>query len=141
LEQGLKQTGITLLDTNVIVDLLMADPVWMPWSAQQIRLAKAKGQMRINIVVYAECCVQAYTQSKIDVFLQDLNIEIAGISTQVAKSAAQAFLDYKQRGGSKTGVLPDFFIGAQAMSEGWTLLTRDAARYRTYFPDIALICP
>lgn len=132
---------ITLLDTNVIVDLLMADPVWMPWSAQQIMQAKKQGHLCINIVVYAECCVQSYTQSKIDLFLQDLNIEIAGISTEVAKSAAQAFLTYKQRGGSKTGVLPDFFIGAQAQSEAWTLLTRDAARYRTYFPQIELVCP
>lgn len=119
----------------------MADPVWMPWTAQQLIAAKQRGPLCINIVVYAECCAQSYTQSKIDQFLQDLKIQIADISTLAAKSAAQTFLSYRQRGGNKTGVLPDFFIGAQAQAEGWTLLTRDAARYVTYFPDIKLIAP
>jgi predicted nucleic acid-binding protein len=133
--------SVSLLDTNIIIDVLMADQVWMAWTAQQLLAAKQRGKLCINIVVYAECCAQPYTQSKIDAFLQDMQIEIASISTMAAKSAAQAFLDYRQRGGNKTGVLPDFFIGAQAQSEGFTLLTRDAARYRTYFPEIKWICP
>ena len=130
-----------LIDTNVIVDLLRADPEWMPWSAKQLTLARQQMPMRINIVVYAELCSHRQTQSQIDGFLQDTGIQIPAISTTAALAAAQAFLQYRQRGGSKTGVLPDFFIGAQAVTEGWTLLTRDAARYRTYFPDIQLVCP
>jgi predicted nucleic acid-binding protein len=55
--------------------------------------------------------------------------------------AANAFRSYRQRGGTKTGVLPDFFIGAHAQAEGFQLLTRDAGRYRSYFPGIDLICP
>jgi predicted nucleic acid-binding protein len=133
--------SVSLLDTNILIDVLMADPIWMPWTVQQLMAAKQKNSLFINIVVYAECCAQPYTQSKIDQFLQDMRIEIAHISTVAAKSAAHAFLDYRQRGGNKTGVLPDFFIGAQAQSEGWTLLTRDAARYKTYFPQIKMICP
>jgi predicted nucleic acid-binding protein len=130
-----------LIDTNVIFDILKADPDWMPWSANQLALARQQMPLRINIVVYAELCSHRQTQSQIDGFLQAAGIQIPAISTAAALTAAQAFLQYKQRGGGKTGVLPDFFIGAQAQAEGWTLLTRDAARYRTYFPSIQLICP
>lgn len=130
-----------LIDTNVIVDLLKADPEWMPWSVRQLTLARGQLPFYINIVIYAELCSHRQTQSQIDGFLQGMDIQIAAISTTAALAAAQAFLQYRQRGGGKTGVLPDFFIGAQAQSEGWTLLTRDAARYRTYFSDIKLVCP
>ena len=51
------------------------------------------------------------------------------------------FCQYRQRGGTKTCVLPDFFIGAHAQADGYQLLTRDAGRYKTYFPKIKLICP
>ncbi len=130
-----------LIDTNVIVDILKADPEWMPWSAKQLASARGLGPLCINIIVYAEMCSHRQTQSQIDGFLQDANIQIPPISTTAALAAAQAFLQYRQRGGSKIGVLPDFFIGAQVQAEGWTLLTRDAARYKTYFPEIKLICP
>ena len=130
-----------LIDTNVIVDLLKADPEWMPWSAKQLAMARNQRPLCINIVVYAELCSHRQTQSQIDGFLQDVGIQIPAISTTAALAAAQAFLQYRQRGGGKTGVLPDFFIGAQALTENWTLLTRDAARYKTYFPGVKLVCP
>ena len=76
-----------------------------------------------------------------DDFLKDAKIEIKHLGTNAAQAAAKAFVQYRKQGGGKTGVLPDFFIGAQALTEGWTLLTRDAARYRTYFPKLDLICP
>lgn len=131
----------TLVDTNVIVDLLKADPTWMTWSAQQLARARDCGALCINIVVYAELCSHKQTRSQIDGFLTELNISIPEITREAALSAAQSFLQYRQRGGNKTGVLPDFFIGAQAVTEGWALLTRDSARYKTYFPKIKLISP
>ena len=129
------------IDTNVISDLLKADPDWMQWAATHLDLARTHQPLCINIVVYAELCSHRQTQGQIDGFLQDMGIKIATIDTTAALAAAQAFLQYRQRGGSETGVLPDFFIGAQAQAEGWTLLTRDAARYKTYFPEIKLVCP
>lgn len=133
--------SVVLLDTNVIVDLLKADPIWMPWTVRQIVAARQQGQLCINIVVYAELCSHRQTQSQIDDFLKDAKVAMKHLDTSAALAAAKAFLQYRQRGGGKTGVLPDFFIGAQALTEGWTLLTRDAARYKTYFPKIKLICP
>ena len=55
--------------------------------------------------------------------------------------AAQAFVQYRRRGGSKSQVLPDFFIGAHAAVEDWPLLTRDASRFRTYFPTLKVLSP
>ena len=129
------------MDTNIFLDVFQREPVWMPWSAQQLRLAQASGCLVINMVVYAELLGHPKFDFDLDAFLQQQGIEVQDISRQAARAAAMAFRQYRQRGGSKTGVLPDFFIGAQAQSEGWTLLTRDAARYKTYFPAIRLICP
>ena len=130
-----------LVDTNIFLDVLQRDPVWIAWSAQQLRLGRSGGSLAINVMIYAELLGHPKFDFDLDAFLQQQAIEVADISRTAARAAAMAFREYRQRGGSKTGVLPDFFIGAQAQAEGWTLLTRDAARYRTYFPDIKLICP
>ena len=130
-----------LVDTNIFLDVLQRDRVWLQWSAQQLRLGQSGGSLAINVVIYAELLGHPKFDFDLDAFLQQQAIEVADISRKAARAAAMAFREYRQRGGSKTGVLPDFFIGAQAQAEGWTLLTRDAARYKTYFPDIQLICP
>ena len=130
-----------LVDTNIFLDVFQRDPIWMPWSAQQLRLGQASGYLVTNMVVYAELLGHPKFDFDLDAFLQQQTIDVLDISRQAARAAAMAFRAYRQRGGSKTGVLPDFFIGAQAQAEGWPLLTRDSARYKTYFPDIKLICP
>ena len=113
----------------------------MSWSAQQLRLGRLTGGLSTNIVVYAELLGHPMASFDLDAFLAEQSIATQDISRPAARAAAIAFREYRNRGGSKTGVLPDFFIGAQAATEGWTLLTRDAARYKTYFPKIKLICP
>jgi predicted nucleic acid-binding protein len=130
-----------LVDTNIFLDVFQQDPVWMPWSAQQLRLGQASDSLVINMVVYAELLGHPKFAFDLDAFLQAQSIDTLDINRQTARAAAMAFREYRHRGGGKTGVLPDFFIGAQAVTEGWTLLTRDAARYKTYFPKIKMICP
>ena len=76
-----------------------------------------------------------------DEFLGTLGVQLLELSRPAARLAGLAFRSYRQRGGTKTGVLPDFFIGAHAQAEGYQLLTRDAGRYKAYFPNIKLICP
>jgi len=131
---------VILVDTNVLLDVFKRDPVWMPWSAQHLRLAKAEG-LAINIVVYAELTGHPGLHFDLDAFLHEQSIAMPDIGRAAARAAALAFRAYRQRGGNKTGVLPDFFIGAQAQAEGWPLLTRDTARYRSYFPKLKLISP
>ena len=97
-----------LLDTNVIVDLLKADPQWMPWTARQIVAARAKGALCINIVVYAELCAHSQTQSQIDGFLKDAHIELRHLGTDSALSAAQAFYQYRSVAAAKRACCPIF---------------------------------
>ena len=130
-----------LVDTNVIIDVLKADPVWLPWSAQHLMLARQAGPVFVNYVVYAELNTHEGTSTQADAMLDDLSIAICDLTRESARIAARAFQHYRKRGGAKSGVLPDFFIGAHALAEDWKLLTRDAARYRTYFPKLKLICP
>jgi predicted nucleic acid-binding protein len=132
---------VILVDTNVIVDVLKADPVWLPWSAQQLMIARQNGSVFVNYVIYAELHAHEGASPHVDQMLDELEIAVTELDRDSAKSAARAFAQYRKRSGMKTGVLPDFFIGAQALSRGWALLTRDAARYKTYFPKLELICP
>jgi len=129
-----------LVDTNVLLDIYRADAIWMPWSLQHLQQAKP-GQLAINMVVYAELAGHPAEPSNLDEFLEMLDIQMLELPRPAARLAGLAFRSYRQRGGTKTGVLLDFFIGAHAQAEGYKLLTRDAGRYKTYFPKIKLICP
>ena len=129
-----------LVDTNVLLDIYKADAIWMPWSVKKLRSAKP-GQLAINMVVYAELSAYPTEHKLLDKLLATLSIQVLDLTRPAALLAGKAFRQYRQSGGSKTGVLPDFFIGAHAEAEKFKLLTRDAGRYKTYFPKIKLICP
>jgi predicted nucleic acid-binding protein len=131
----------TLVDTNVLIDLVQDDSTWGQWSEEQLFAALQKGNLYINVVGYAELTPAFDDMSSLDAFLKRAKITVKNISRPAAYLAGEAFLRYRKSKGTKTGVLADFFIGAQAESEGWTILTRDAARYKTYFKTVKLICP
>ncbi len=130
-----------LVDTNVIVDLFKADSKWKGWSEEQLFAASQVSQLTINAVIYAELCAMPGAADAIDKLMLDTGMRMEAFSKPCACLAGQAFAKYRKRSGIKTGVLADFFIGAQAQSEGWTILTRDKARYTTYFPEVQLIFP
>ena len=132
---------MTLVDTNVLIDLLQDDPRWGAWSEQQLFEAHRAGPLSINPIGYAELAPAHDSRDALESFLLKAKIAVQPISRETAYVAGQAFLQYRRRRGSKSGVLADFFMGAQAQTEGWALLTRDAARYKTYFPTVRLICP
>lgn len=128
-----------LVDTNVLLDIYKADPIWMPWSLRQLR--GAKGDLATNMVVYAELAGHPGEPAKLDLFLDTLGLQVLDLTRPAARLAGVAFGQYRKQGGTKTGVLPDFFIGAHAQAQGYKLLTRDVGRYKTYFPKIKLISP
>jgi predicted nucleic acid-binding protein len=132
---------LILVDSNVLIDVMKNDPVWADRSLHQLRWAKANDKLAINTIIYAELAAAYRTASELDAVLKPVGIEMAALSRPAALLARQAFLRYRKAKGVKTGVLPDFFSGAQAQVEGWRLLTRDAARYRSCFPSVRLICP
>ncbi len=95
----------------------------------------------INPIIYAELAPTFDEPEQLDHFLKVAKATLQPLPRPAAYAAGRAFLQYRQKRGSKTGVLPDFFIGAHAQTESWTILTRDVARYATYFPNVTLIAP
>jgi hypothetical protein len=132
---------VTLVDTNVLLDLVTDDPAWADWSVRQLDAAAIKGALAINDVVYAELSVRFTRIEVLDAVLDDAGIVMAAMPRPALFLAGKAFQRYRSGGGVRTGVLPDFFIGAHAAAAGLTLLTRDPKRYRTYFPSIDLVTP
>lgn len=130
-----------LVDSNIWIDLIQEDPVWLNWSLEQVQRVRAQKRAVINPVIYAELAPTYDDSAALDKFLNTAKATMKPLSRAAAYEAGRAFLRYRQKRGTKTGVLPDFFIGAQAQTEGWTILTRDVARYSTYFPNVKLIAP
>jgi len=132
---------VTLVDTNVLLDLVTNDPDWSGWSIAQLEEAALKGPLCINDVVYAELSVRYARIEDLEAMLDDAAIEVARTPRDALFLAGKVFVQYRKSGGARTGVLPDFFIGAHTAVSGLPLLTRDGGRYRTYFPSMALIAP
>jgi predicted nucleic acid-binding protein len=130
-----------LVDTNVLFDLVTDDPIWADWSARQLRIWSAYGTLVVNPVVYAELSVGYDRIDEVDAALDAAGVELVEIPRAALFLAGKAFAKYRARGGTRSGVLPDLFIGARAVVQGIGLLTRDSRRYRTYFPTIILITP
>src|SRR5215213_763846 len=130
-----------LLDTNVILDLVTDNPEWAEWSQQQLEGAAARDRLAINALVYAEVSVGYRRIEELDRVLAKMHIALVEIPRAALFLAGKAFQRYRARGGTRTGVLPDFFIGAHAAVLDAPLITRDARRYSDYFPRLALIAP
>ncbi len=130
-----------LIDSSVLIDITESQTDWAQWSEQQVLQAKRLGDVAINLIIYAEISRDFRNKSQLDMFLSDIGISIAPMDDRCAFAAAQAHGAYRAAGGTRHATLPDFFIGAQASVQRYTLLTRDAQRIRTYFPDVSLITP
>jgi predicted nucleic acid-binding protein len=132
---------VTLVDTNVLLDLVTDHPQWSDWSLARLEDAALAGPVLINDIVYAETSIRYNRIEDLDSMLAEARIELAPMPRSALFLAGKAFQRYRMAGGARTGVLPDFFIGAHAGIEGWPLLTRDPGRYRSYFPKLRLISP
>jgi predicted nucleic acid-binding protein len=132
---------ITLVDSNVLLDIIQEDPRWAEWSAERLAEAFNRGIVVINPIIFAEVALAFDSQEDLNAHFRPGEYERQPLPWHAAMLAARAFANYRRRGGSKTAPLPDFYIGAHAEVESLTLLTRDAARYRTYFPKVKLIAP
>jgi predicted nucleic acid-binding protein len=130
-----------LVDTNVLIDVLNRDPVWAPWSDRKLECVADEAILVINPIVYGELSLGFASIEALDTALEPHLIERVGLPYAAAFLAGRAFLEYRRRGGSRTSPMPDFYIGAHAAVAGYRLLTRDARRYRTYFPTLELIAP
>ena len=131
----------TLLDSNVLLDMLTEDPRWFGWSSAAIEDAGDQGRLLLNPIVYAEASVGFARIEDIDLALPTQFYERVPLPWEAGFLAGKCFVEYRRRGGERTSPLPDFYIGAHAAVSGLRLLTRDPRRYRTYFPKLSLISP
>jgi predicted nucleic acid-binding protein len=132
---------LILVDTNVLLDLVTNDPVWANWSQTQLDAASLRDELAVNAVVYAELSIGFHRIEELDSMLATTGLRLDPIPNAALFLAGKAFQRYRRSGGTRTGVLPDFFIGAHAAVTKAPLLTRDSGRYRTYFPTVRLLAP
>jgi len=130
-----------LVDANVLLDVLTDDARWFDWSAAQLDACAARAELCINPIVYAEVSVGFERIEELDDALPPDTFTRLELPWDAGFLAGKAFVQYRRAKGSRSSPLPDFYIGAHAAIEGMALLTRDARRFRTYYPKLELICP
>jgi len=133
--------GGTLVDSNVLLDVLTDDGDWADWSASRLGEAARTGVLVINPIIYAEVALGFARIEDLDEALPAHYYRRFPLPFEAAYLAGQCFVSYRRRGGDRRSPLPDFYIGAHAALAGFTLLTRDARRYRTYFPKLRIVAP
>lgn len=132
---------VTLADSSVLLDILTADTTWAEWSGTALARARDEGPLVINPIVYAEVSTGFDRIEDLDEVVPVGEFEREPLPYEAGFIAGKAFLAYRKRGGQRRSPLPDFYIGAHAATRGYRLLTRDVARFRTYFPRVVLINP
>ncbi len=132
---------MTLVDSNVLIDILSYSPVWKDRSAFKLDERSVQGPVYFNEIVFSELAVRSDNEAGLRQALRDLGLLLSVIPTTAYFLAGKVFGRYRDAGGSRSSVLPDFFIGAHAQVAGLPILTRDVRRYRTYFPEVELIAP
>ncbi len=130
-----------LVDTNILIDIASGDENWAEWSINALADAMARGPLAINAIIYSEFSLGFSTEAACEAEIARFDPLFLDLPRAAGFRAGRAFRDYRRRGGARSSALPDFFIGAQASVLGVPLLTRDAGRYRTYFPEVELVAP
>ena len=130
-----------LVDTNVLLDVLQADPVWFEWSSNAIIEHGESQQLAINPIIYAEVSIAYEHIEAVDSVLDVEKFRRLQLPYEAGFLAGKCFVQYRRRGGIRRSPLPDFYIGAHASLEQMPLLTRDPKRYASYFPRLKLITP
>ena len=131
----------TLVDSNVLLDVIAEHEEWFEWSYRALQRARQEGGVAMNPIVYAEISVGYSAQAECDEAFPESSIARLELPWAAAFAAGKAYLEYRRGGGTRLSPLPDFYIGAHAAVSGLRLLTRDATRYRTYFPEVQLVAP
>jgi predicted nucleic acid-binding protein len=131
----------TLVDTCVLLDALTDDPKWAEWSEGAMSSASDIGSLVVNPIIYAEVAAGFDAIEDLDEALPAEVFRREPLPYHAGFLASRAYLAYRRNRGAKRSPLPDFYIGAHAAVNGYRLLTRDVARYQTYFPTVRLITP
>ena len=130
-----------LIDSNVILDIVTEDKQWFQWSSETLSHFAEGNTLAINPIIYAEVSIGFDRIEDVEEVLPQHEFHRLPLPWQAAFLAGKCFQAYRRKGGQKRSPLPDFYIGAHAAVAGMALMTRDATRYRTYFPKLTIIAP
>lgn len=130
-----------LVDSNVILDLFLNDPQWADWSETTLNQYGASNELIINPIVYTELSIGFHRIEELENAIERAGLQLLEMPKEALFLAGKVFLQYRKNQGTKSSPLPDFFIGAHAAVLDVDLVTRDVARYKTYFPTVNLIYP
>jgi predicted nucleic acid-binding protein len=130
-----------IVDSNIILDILTKDKIWYEWSAEKLAEYAAANDLIINQIIYAEISIRFSKVEELDEVLKEANIKCENMPFEAGFLAGKCFMAYKDRGGVKGSVLPDFYIGAHAAITRRPILTRDKGRYVSYFKNLRVVSP
>src|SRR5262245_20750270 len=130
-----------MVDSNVILDIVSKDPLWFDWSSTRMMELSSNNLFIVNSIIYSEVSIGFARSAEVEELFTTADFSREMIPCEACFLAGKSFLHYRKKGGVRTSPLPDFFIGSHALVRGYRLLTRDAARYKTYFPKLSLITP
>lgn len=132
---------ISAVDTNILLDILLPNEQFYEESAQALEGAVGEGSIVICDVVYAELCIHFESQRQCDAFLDSNEMRVQALTREAHFLASRAWRTYRQQGGKRTRILPDFLIGAHALKQASRLISRDRGFYRNLFPSLDLVDP
>ena len=131
----------TLVDSNVLIDVLEEGGGNDSWSSDRVEEAGTLGPVVINPIVLAEVSIGFDHLAELERLLEFTDLAREPLPWEAAFKAGKAHALYRRQGGRRDRTLPDFFIGAHALVKGHRLLSRDPRRYRHYFPTLKIIAP
>jgi predicted nucleic acid-binding protein len=130
-----------VVDSNVLLDIFTEDSRWLSWSSDALERVANESRIVINPIIYGEVSIRFERIEELDEALPRAIFEREDIPYEAAFLAGKAYLAYRRQAGTKSSLLPDFYVGAHAAIRGYSVLTRGVSRYRTYFPKLTLIAP
>ncbi len=129
------------VDSCILLDLFTDDENWGDWSENILEQYSQTNTLYINSIVYTEISIGFNEIEEAERAISELSIKVLEIPRDALFLTGKAYLNYRKNKGTKNSPLPDFFIGAHASIENFNLITRDTNKYKTYFPQVNLICP
>jgi predicted nucleic acid-binding protein len=130
-----------LVDANILLDINTNDPIWGKWSESALAEASELLPLIINPIIYAEVSVSYKAVDSLNAAVPESLYRREPLPWSAGFLAGKCYREYRRRGGLRRSPLPDFYIGAHAAVRRLALLTRDAARYRSYFPTVEILAP
>ncbi|MPZ64370.1 MAG: PIN domain-containing protein [Pseudonocardiaceae bacterium] len=132
---------ITAVDSNVVLDVLSADPAFGWASREVLRSCRTEGGLVACEVVWAEVRAAFSEAERFADVMDRLGIRFTPLQQEAASRCGETWRQYREHGGARDRVVADFLVGAHAALVADRLLTRDRGFFRSYFTDVTVLDP